>query len=97
VSVHEDLSAWFELSYAQFLTVPRVVMESMPDVWQKRMAQLLRELDEVFDWRPATGRYWVLLRLDGGRFAAAPLCDYRRGTVEELRRPFIEKGELEHG
>jgi hypothetical protein len=77
---------WFELSYAQFLTVPRLVMEAMLYAWQQQMAQLLYELDATFDWRPTEGRYWVKLRDAHGRFTDAPLDDYRRGSCEHLRR-----------
>lgn len=81
----EPISDWFELSYAQFLTIPRLVMQSMPLQWQRDMAALLQELDETFDWRPREGRYWVRLRDAQGRFAHAPLNDYRRGSCEHLR------------
>ncbi|MFA6271093.1 MAG: hypothetical protein WC657_07870 [Candidatus Paceibacterota bacterium] len=83
--VEESLSLWFELSYAQFLTVPRLVMESMPAEWQNKMAALLQEMDETFDWRPSEGRYWVRLKDDNGRFMEAPLNDYRHGSCEHLR------------
>ena len=78
---------WFELSYAQFLTVPRLVMESMPLAWQKKMAKLLTELDATLDWRPKEGRYWVRLRDENGRFCHAPLNDYRHGSVHFLKKP----------
>lgn len=80
------INEWFELSYAQFLTVPRLVMESMPPEWQEKMAALLIEMDNTFDWRPQNGRYWVKLKDRQGRYCAAPLADYRRGSVEHLRR-----------
>lgn len=84
---HEPpLNEWFELSYAQFLTVPRLVLESMPYEWQLQMKQLLTEMDTTFDWRPAKGRYWVKLRDDNGRFTDAPLADYRRGNIQHLRK-----------
>ncbi len=79
------ISEWFELSYAQFLTVPRLVMESMPYEWQEQMAALLEEMDETFDWQPKEGRYWVKLKDGKGRYVDAPLADYRRGSVEHLR------------
>jgi hypothetical protein len=82
----DALADWFELSYAQFLTVPRLVLQSMPMEWQIKMAALLREMDETFDWRPKEGRYWVRLKDAGGRFSAAPLDDYRHGNIEHLRR-----------
>jgi hypothetical protein len=80
------INNWFELSYAQFLTVPRLVMESMPAVWQTQMAALLQEMDDTFDWRPTEGRYWVKLRDRHGRFTDAPLDDYRHGSIEHLRK-----------
>ncbi len=83
----EPISTWFELSYAQFLTVPRLVMESMPVEWQYKMTALLEEMDATFDWRPTEGRYWVRLRDSCGRFSPAPLNDYRRGSIEHLRKP----------
>lgn len=84
--IHESpIHIWFELSYAQFLTVPRLVMESMPYEWQKKMVELLQEMDATFDWRPKKGRYWVKLKDDRGRFAHAPLADYRHGNIEHLR------------
>ena len=79
------LHAWFELSYAQFLTVPRLVLESMPFRWQEKMVALLTEMDDAFDWRPKSGRYWVRLKDEHGRFADAPLNDYRHGNIEHLR------------
>ena len=85
---HEDrdyINAWFELSYAQFLTVPRLVMESMPPDWQKKMAALLEEMDNTFDWRPKEGRYWVKLKGHNGRYLHAPLNDYRHGNIDHLR------------
>lgn len=83
---YSPINEWFELSYAQFLTVPRLVMESMPIEWQEKMAELLKEMDDTFDWRPEEGRYWVRLRDSKGRFSAAPLYDYRRGSAEHLRK-----------
>lgn len=86
ILVDSPVSFWFELSYAQFLTVPRLVMESMPVEWQQKMAALLQEMDETFDWRPKEGRYWVRLKDRDGRFTEAPLGDYRHGSIGHLRR-----------
>lgn len=80
------ISLWFGLSYANFLTVPRLVMESMPLQWQRTMARLLWEIDDMFDWRPVDGRYMVTYKHDNGKFGKLPLSDYRRGSVEHLRR-----------
>lgn len=83
---HEALELWFELSYAQFFTVPRLVLNAMPDEWQGRLAALMEELDDAIDWRPKEGRYYVRLRDDSGRFARPPLWNYRYGDVGGLRK-----------
>lgn len=80
------ISYWFELSYAQFLTIPRLVMENMPLEWQEKMKTLLEELDDTFDWRPKEGCYWVRLKDAQGRYCKAPLGNYRHGTVEDIRK-----------
>lgn len=89
------IHAWFELSYSQFLTVPRLFLQSMPAEWQAKMVDLLNELDESFDWRPEQGTYWVSLALprddgDDERPKLVPvdhaICDYRHGSVEHLRK-----------
>jgi hypothetical protein len=82
---NDPINAWFELSYAQYLTVPRLVMQSMPLEWQRKMAVLLQEMDETFKWRPEEGQYWVKLRDSRGRFSDAPLNNYRHGSCEDIR------------
>jgi hypothetical protein len=72
----DDLHAWWGLSYANYLTVPRTVMQSMPNEWQAKMATLLYEMG--FDWMPE-GQYYVQLRDAKGRFMRDPLADYERG------------------
>jgi hypothetical protein len=89
IDKQEPISEWFELSYAEFLTIPRLVLESMPVEWQHKMAALLTEMDNTFDWRPKTGRYWVQLKNDKGqfsRYSEAPLWNYRRGDISDLRK-----------
>jgi hypothetical protein len=75
----DPIHNWFELTYAQYLTVPRSVLQSMPVAWQRRFVQCLEELDELIDWRPASGRYWVQLKDRHGRYVSDPFMDYERG------------------
>ncbi len=79
---------WFELSYAQYLTIPRSVLQSMPHEWQRRFTKCLEELDAAIDWRPAEGQYWVSLKDSRGRYMHDPLMDYERGR----RRVPLKKG-----
>ena len=75
----EAIHGFFELTYAQYLTIPRSVLQSMSPEWQRRLVKCLEELDETIDWRPKSGRYWVKLKDGKGRFANDPLMDYERG------------------
>lgn len=75
----DEIHEWFELTYAQYLTIPRSVLQSMPDEWQCKFVALLTELDDAIDWRPKTGKYWVQLRDGSGRIVSDPLRDYERG------------------
>ncbi len=76
---HEPIHMWFELTYAQYLTIPRSVLQSMPQEWQARFVGLLKQLDATFDWHPKEGRYWVKLKDGKGRYVQDPLMDYERG------------------
>lgn len=84
----DHIHEWFELTYAQYLTIPRSILQSMPASWQKKFVQLLEELDETYDWRPQKGTYRVQLydivqNTDGenewGSPQDDPLMDYERG------------------
>lgn len=91
----EEMNAihhWFELSYAQYLTVPRSVLQSMPDEWQVRFATCLEELDELIDWRPRSGRYWVQLKDGNGRYAKDPFMQYRHAPPVPWRDGMMEYG-----
>lgn len=81
---------WFELTYAQYLTIPRSVLQSMPSEWQAGFVALLEELDERIDWRPrGTLQYRVALHQTNpdagededfwGPEVDDPLQDYERG------------------
>ncbi len=102
LSVEDKLHLWFELSYAQYLTLPRSILLGMPVHWRNRLAGLMDELDLTFDWRPKDGRYRVQLMSEVERYNEAekrdvthwdaelpdPLMEYRhsKAAVEVLRR-----------
>ena len=44
---YDRLWNWFGLSYASWITIPRVLAHEMPDNWQRKMADLLVEYDEA--------------------------------------------------
>jgi len=85
-----DVHEWFELTYAQYLTIPRSVLQSMDEAWQEKFVALLDELDETMDWRPSEGRYWVQLKDARGRYVADPLQDYERGRRKIERKSTVD-------
>jgi hypothetical protein len=92
VEMREPIHEWFELTYAQYLTIPRSVLQSMDMAWQARFVACLDELDEAIDWRPAEGRYWVQLRDAQGRIRRDPLQDYERGRRRIAHRSEVRDG-----
>ena len=75
----EPIHTWFELSYSNYLVVPRTLLQSMPVEWQRRFVQCLEEARERYGHLNET-RYWVRAKGPDGRgFAKDPLADYERG------------------
>ena len=77
----EELEFWWGLGKAQYLTIPRSIIQEMPKEWQKKFAELLFELDDAMNWRP-DGRYFVKLMNDDGteELGKDPLAEYRHGN-----------------
>lgn len=46
---YDAMWLYFGLSYASWLTLPRVLIHEMPDKWQARLAKLMKEWDETWD------------------------------------------------
>ena len=97
----EPIHNFFELSYAQYLTIPRSVLQSMPVEWQRRFVRCLEELDDTIDWRPPhPHQYRVqLFETDAdaecdeywARAVDDPLEDYDRGRRVVPRREGARK------
>lgn len=43
---NEKIHGYFGLSYANFLVLPRSLLQSMPEEWQERFVMLLNEYDQ---------------------------------------------------
>ncbi|KAF0136966.1 MAG: hypothetical protein FD152_772 [Xanthobacteraceae bacterium] len=87
LSGEQRLWRWFGLSRASWLTLPRVLMHDMPPEWQDKMARLLEEFDDTFDWIDDF-QCWVQAKR-GNRFIPLPesLCNYRHPRdIEQYRR-----------
>jgi hypothetical protein len=86
----EKLRCWFNLSYASWLTIPRVLMEAMSIEWQDKMADLLAEYDETFQNKPDLET--IVQVREKGRMIRTPewLINYRHPdfeAIERLRNP----------
>ena len=70
----------FGLSYANYLVLPRSALQSMSVEWQKKVVELLNEMDDVIDeaFEP-DGGYLVKAKDTNGKFANDPYSDYERG------------------
>lgn len=72
-----DVHAYFGLSYAQYLVVPRSVLQSMPMDWQYKFIKLMEEMDDT-NWRemlPKDAMYKVELRDYGYEHDEESECD----------------------
>jgi hypothetical protein len=76
---------WFGLSYASWMTIPRVLMEAMPVEWQDKMAKLLEEYEDAFPNRPDIGTRVQAVGSDG-KLTCIPewLKNYRRPDTHAI-------------
>ena len=82
-SGRDALWCWFGLSYASWLTLPRVLMHEMSEEWQGKMAALLNEFnDEYPNAPPLDTRVFMVKK---GRLQKAPeWLQYRHPDKERI-------------
>lgn len=88
----EGIHEWFELTYANYLVLPRSVLQSMPDEWQSSFVALLREMGNLYDgldWPT----YAVNARGVHGRFTKDPIPHYNRGRTRVEPCPWTVRSE----
>ena len=75
---------WFGLSYASWLTIPRVLLHAMPDEWQGEMAKLLNEYEDAFPNQPELGTRVQITK--EGKLIKTPswLLNYRHPDKEAI-------------
>lgn len=73
------IHAWFSLSYASWLTIPRLSLQEMPPNWQARFVELLNEGERLGLQFPDG---LVVQRQINGKFVSnTHWNNYRRGTT----------------
>jgi hypothetical protein len=78
---NEPIHMWFGLTYANYLTLPRTLLQSMPVEWQRRFVGCLMELNETFGHLEMAPQYIVSCRDRQGRFIRDPVPHYNRGRT----------------
>ena len=83
----ETLARWWGLSYASWLTLPRVLMQAMPAEWQERAGVLLDEYSAAFPNMPDLS-VGVTVRGPDGKRAPMPewLNNYRHPNRAEIEK-----------
>jgi len=76
----EHIHSYFGLSYANYLVLPRSVLQSMPNRWQKDFVELLHKIPEIIvaDFEPKGG-YRVQALDENKKFTKDPYSNYERG------------------
>lgn len=85
----DSLASFFGLSYASWLTLPRVLMEDMNERWQRSFGNLLKEFAEEFPNVDLTTRVSLVNRQGKFRKMERWLNQYRhpdKMKLEEARR-----------
>ncbi len=80
IETKEHIHGYFNLTYANYLVLPRSILQSMPDEWQEQFVKLLNQIPELFgtEWEPEGG-YRVLALNREKKFTKNPYSDYGRG------------------
>ena len=82
----EAIHEWFGLTYSNYLTLPRSLLQSMPDEWQERFVKCLEEMRAAFSHLgDMPDCYTVNARAAHGKFAHDPYADYERGRRVVMR------------
>ena len=84
----KDLARYFGLTYASWLTLPRVLMEAMPEEWKRSISTLLNQYDDAYPNQPSYGTT-VRVTVDG-KIVRTPewLINYRhpdRAMINQVR------------
>ena len=78
--IEEPIHQYFGLSYANYLVLPRSVLQSMPTEWQEKFVNLLEEIPKIIieDFEPSGG-YRVLALNEEKKFTRDNYSNYERG------------------
>jgi hypothetical protein len=89
-AARDDVHTYFNLSYANYLVLPRTLLQSMPAEWQVEFVRLMRQYDAAFEHVPQAKAYDVTAEegvdpvpyYNRGRTRIAPDLDAIRAAEE---------------
>lgn len=86
------IHAFFGLSYAKYLVLPRSILQSMPEEWQRDFVKLLEQLDTNCTVMNIQMPDYSVSAKKGGKFIKDPYRDYWRNgqRCQGLRNFFSE-------
>ncbi len=76
------INNWFELTYSSYLVLPRLILQSMPNAWQKRFIELLEQIPETIKLDDNYSAEYRINYIVNNKFSVDPYKNYRRGTVK---------------
>lgn len=90
-SESKNMEMFWGMGRANYLTIPRSIIQEMPVEWQDTLADLMFELDETVDWRPKDSKRYFCIILDEenqdkidevfeGSAIHDPLSEYKHGN-----------------
>ncbi|MBX0293134.1 hypothetical protein K3G63_22000 [Hymenobacter sp. HSC-4F20] len=78
---YQAMHRWFGQSYANYLILPRVQLQSMPEEWQQRFASCLREFTAAFAGSEQARSYQVRAIDAEGHYVKDPVPHYDGGRA----------------
>jgi len=75
----EIIHSWFGLSYASYMVLPRTMLQSMSNRWQKKFIKLVEEMDEKFGHYNKVYSYTILAKDEHHKIMHDNLRNYERG------------------
>lgn len=86
---------WFGLSYAHWLVLPRIGLQSMPKSWQKKFFKLVQEFYSTVELPEGYPESFVVIGKKKNRFVRHIIPHYRRNSLP-LKSGRRTRGELEN-
>lgn len=88
----KDAWLYFGLSYASWLVLPRVALQSMPDDWQHKFFLLVEELEDTLEFPEEYTSEFVVTMKRNGKLAKNVLPHYRHNRLP-LKENSTDRGD----